>query len=174
MTRLTVFLSVLTGFVLILILNTYKTLPVVNSKFDLHKTEADYVAHSNLVKEVLTPKENEEAAEVEVVEYAPVVDLNTPQLVAGNKTFNQCIACHGKGGEGKASQKAPHIGGQYDWYVEKQLTDMKSGARINAAMVPIVKGLTPEDIKNVSAYVTLLPWNKEKYLEDQKAASAKK
>jgi cytochrome c553 len=145
-----VFLSVLAGFVLILVLNTYRTLPVVNSKFDLHKTEAEYLAH------------------------APIVDLNTPQLVAGNKTFNQCIACHGKGGEGKASQKAPHIGGQYDWYVEKQLTDMKSGARINAAMVPIVKGLTAEDIKNVAAYVTLLPWNKEKYMADQKAASTVK
>jgi cytochrome c553 len=174
MTRLTVFLSVLAGFVLLLVLNTYKTLPIVNSKFDLNKTEAEYVAHANFVKEVTAPKENEGVAEVEAVEYAPVVDLNTPQLVAGNKTFNQCIACHGKGGEGKASQKAPHIGGQYDWYVEKQLTDMKSGDRINAAMVPIVKGLTADDIKNVAAYVSLLPWNKEKYMADQKAASSSK
>jgi len=169
MTRLTVFLSVLTGFVLILVLNTYKKLPVVNEKFDLHKTEQAYVEHAKLVAEVTAPKETEAAAEVVAVEYAPVVDLSTPQLIAGNKLFNQCIACHGKGGEGKASQKAPHIGGQYDWYIEKQLTDMKSGARINVAMAPIVKGLSPQDMKDVAAYVTLLPWNKEKYMAEQAA-----
>jgi cytochrome c553 len=173
MTRLTVFLSVLAAFVLILVLNTYKSLPVNNSQFDLHKTEAEYVAHNLLVKEVTAPKEHESTAEVEAVEYAPVVDLSTPELVAGNKIYNQCLACHGKGGEGKASQKAPHIGGQYDWYIEKQLADMKSGARVNAPMAPIIKGLSPEDMKNVAAYVTLLPWSKEKYLEAIKAAAAK-
>jgi len=169
MTRLTIFLSVLATFILILVLNTYKSLPVNNAKFDLHKTEQEYIAHANLVKEVTAPKEQEAASEAVAVEYAPVVDLSTPQLVAGNKIYNQCIACHGKGGEGKASQKAPHIGGQYDWYIEKQLTDMKAGDRINVSMNPIVKGLSPQDIKDVSAYVTLLPWNKEKYMAEQAA-----
>lgn len=169
MTRLTIFLSVLATFILILVLNTYKSLPVNNAKFDLHKTEQEFIAHANLVKEVTAPKEHEAASEVVAVEYAPVVDLSTPQLVAGNKIYNQCIACHGKGGEGKASQKAPHIGGQYDWYIEKQLTDMKAGDRINVSMNPIVKGLSPQDIKDVSAYVTLLPWNKEKYMAEQAA-----
>lgn len=169
MTRLTVFLSVLTAFILILVLNTYKAIPVVNDKFDLKKTEQEHMAHVNLVNEVTAPKEHEAAAEVEVAEYAPVVDLSTPQLVSGHKIFGQCIACHGKGGEGKASQKAPHIGGQYDWYIEKQLTDMKAGARINVAMNPIIKGLSPQDMKDVAAYVTLLPWNKEKYMAEQAA-----
>ncbi len=169
MTRLTVFLSVLTGLILILVLYTFKGFPVSNEKFDLNKTEAAYVAHQELIKEVTAPKEVEAVGEVAEVEYAPVVDLSTPQLVAGNKIFSQCIACHGKGGEGKTSQKAPHIGGQYDWYIEKQLTEMKSGARVNAAMMPILKGLSPQDMKDVAAYVTLLPWNKEAYLEALKA-----
>ncbi|MDD4976406.1 MAG: c-type cytochrome [Bacteriovorax sp.] len=173
MTRLAVFLSVLTGLILILFLYTFKILPVSNEKFDLQKTEIAYKAHAAKVLEVTAPKEVEGAAEVVEVEYAPVVDLNTPQLVKGNKIFGQCIACHGKGGEGKASQKAPHIGGQYDWYIEKQLTDMKSGARINVAMNPILKGLSPEDMKDVAAYVTLLPWSKEKYLATQAAAVKK-
>jgi len=164
-----VFLSVLTGFILILVLYTFKILPVTNEKFDLKKTETAYKAHVEEILEVTAPKEVESVSEVAEVEYAPVVDLNTPQLVAGNKLFNQCIACHGKGGEGKASQKAPHIGGQYDWYIEKQLTDMKAGARINVAMVPIVKGLSPNDIKDLAAYVTKLPWNKEAYLAALKA-----
>ena len=169
MTRLSVFLSVIAGLILILILNTYKSFPISNDKFDLKKTEAAYNAHAELVKEVTAPKEVEASTEVAEVEYAPIVDLNTPQLVAGNKIFGQCIACHGKGGEGKASQKAPHIGGQFDWYVEKQLTDMKSGARVNAVMVPIVKGLSPQDMKDVAAYVSQLPWNKEAYLAALKA-----
>ncbi|MBC7540269.1 MAG: c-type cytochrome [Bacteriovorax sp.] len=170
MTRLIVFLSVLTGFILILVLYTFKTFPVSNDKFDLKKTETTYNTHAAKVLEVTAPKEVEAAGEVVEVEYAPVVDLNTPQLVAGNKIFGQCIACHGKGGEGKASQKAPHIGGQYDWYIEKQLTDMKAGARINVAMNTILKGLSPQDMKDVAAYVTKLPWSKEKYLAAQQPA----
>lgn len=169
MTRLLIFLSVLTGFVLVLVLYTYKDLPVSNAKFNLHETEAAYKAHAEKVLEATKPKEVESSEEVAEIEYAPAVDLNTPQLVAGNKIFGQCIACHGKGGEGKASQKAPHIGGQYDWYIEKQLVDMKSGARINAAMAPILKGLSPQDMKDVSAYVALLPWNKEAWIAAQKA-----
>ena len=169
MTRLMVFLSILAGLIFILVLYTFKTLPVSNEKFNLVKTEAAYKEHAEKVLEITSPKEVEAVAEVAEVEYAPVVDLSTPQLTAGHKIFGQCIACHGKGGEGKASQKAPHIGGQYDWYIEKQLTDMKAGARINAAMMPILKGLSPQDMKDVAAYVTLLPWNKEAYIAALKA-----
>ncbi|MBP9682790.1 MAG: c-type cytochrome [Bacteriovorax sp.] len=169
MTRLTVFLSVLTALIFILVLNTFKSLPVSNEKFDFQKTEKEFLAHSELIKEVTTPKEVEGEAEVVSVEYAPVVDLNSPALVAGNKIYGQCIACHGKGGEGKASQKAPHIGGQYEWYIEKQLTDMKSGARQNPAMAPVLKGLSAQDMKDVSAYVEKLPWDKEAYLAALKA-----
>ena len=81
-------------FILILILSTYKSLPIDNKKFDLHKTQTEFEAHANQVKEVTAPKEHEVASEVEVLEYAPVVELSSPQLVSGNKIFNQCIACH--------------------------------------------------------------------------------
>lgn len=166
MTRLMVFLGVLAGFILILVLFTFKSLPVGNEKFDIKKVETEYKEKQNLIAEVTAPKEKASGEEAVEIEYAPVVDLSTPQLQAGAKIFNQCIACHGKGGEGKASQKAPHIGGQYDWYIEKQLVDMKSGARINVAMNPIVKGLSPEDMKNVAAYVAALPWDKEKWIQE--------
>jgi cytochrome c553 len=161
MTRLIVFLSVIASFVLALVLFSYKSLPVSNAKFDLHKTEVAYEQRSELIHELTTPKEKEAVVEVEVKEYAPVVDLNTPQLVSGHKLFNQCISCHGKGGEGKASQKAPFIGGQYDWYIEKQLTDMKAGVRSNPVMMTILKGLSPSDMKDLAAYVSRLPWKKE-------------
>lgn len=160
MTRLIVFLGIITGFILVLVMYSYKSLPVDNKKFDLEKTSQSFKEKEHLVHELLAPKEKVEVAEVEVKEYAPEVDLNTPQLVNGNKLFKQCISCHGKGGEGKASQKAPFIGGQYDWYIEKQLTDMKSGARQNPVMATIVKGLSPQDMKDLAAYVSKLPWKK--------------
>lgn len=46
MTRLIVFLSVLAGFVLILFLNNYRTLPIDNSKFELKKEQTAPVSHA--------------------------------------------------------------------------------------------------------------------------------
>lgn len=160
MTRLIVFLSVLTGFVLALVLYSYKSLPVSNEKFNLKAAEEKFHTKEALVHSLLAPKEKVEEVEVEVKEYAPVVDLNTPQLVAGHKLYTQCISCHGKGGEGKASQKAPFIGGQFDWYIEKQLVDMKAGVRSNPVMNAVLKGLSPQDMKDLAAYVSKLPWKK--------------
>ncbi len=160
MTRLIVFLSVLTALVLALVLFSYKSLPVSNEKFNVTKVAESYHHQAALVETLLAPKEKVVEAEVEVKEYAPVVELDTPQLVSGHKLYTQCISCHGKGGEGKTSQKAPFIGGQFDWYIEKQLVDMKSGARVNLVMNPILKGLKPQDIKDLAAYVSKLPWKK--------------
>lgn len=161
MTRLVIFLAVLVGLVLSLILFSYNDIPVNNTKFDFKKVQEAYQSHTELIHELTTPKEKTSEVEVVVTEYAPVVELSTPELESGHKLFNQCISCHGKGGEGKASQKAPFIGGQYDWYIEKQLTDMSSGERVNASMATIVKALSPQDIKDLAAYVSKLPWKKQ-------------
>jgi cytochrome c553 len=149
----------LVGFILILTLSYFKDLPVTNNKFDFQKSAEEHKAHVELITKVTAPVEVETAKE-EVAATAPKVDLNTPQLVSGEKIYSKCLACHGQGGEGKVSQKAAHIGGQYDWYIEKQLTDMKSGVRVNEAMNPTLKGLSVQDIKDVAAYVTKLPWKK--------------
>jgi cytochrome c553 len=156
-----VFLAVLAGFILTLVMFAYKSLPVSNEKFNIKSAEDKHAKTKHLIHELTAPKEKVEVAEVEVKEYAPVVDLNTPQLVNGNKLFGQCISCHGKGGEGKASQKAPFIGGQYDWYIEKQLVDMKSKTRPNPVMDAVLKALSPQDIKDLAAYISKLPWKKE-------------
>lgn len=161
MTRLIMFLSIIVGFVLALSMFSYKSLPVSNEKFNLHETEKKFEERAELIHKLTSPKEKAETLEAVVKEYAPVVDLNTPELVSGHKLYNQCISCHGKGGEGKASQKAPFIGGQYDWYIEKQLVDMKSGVRVNVLMNPILKGLSSSDMKDLAAYVSKLPWKKE-------------
>jgi cytochrome c553 len=161
MARLMVFLGVLVGFVIILTLANYRNLPVTHEKFNYNKSAEEFHKKTELVAKITAPKEVSKEEEVVVAEYAPKVDLNTPQLVSGEKIYTKCIACHGKGGEGKASQKAAHIGGQYDWYIEKQLVDMKAGiVRVNEAMMPTLKGLSAQDMKDVAAYVSKLPWKK--------------
>ena len=74
----------------------------------------------------------------------------------GASLFKKCIVCHGKNGEGKRSQKAPRIGGQFDWYVYQQLKDIKSMVRKNDAMMPYVKNLSDQDFKDLSAYISSL------------------
>jgi hypothetical protein len=49
MTRLTVFLSVLTGFILVLALFAYKGLPVDNAKFDYAKTKEAFDTKSEAI-----------------------------------------------------------------------------------------------------------------------------
>lgn len=160
MVRLIVFLSMLVGFVIVLTLSNYKNLPIDSKKFSFEKASAEHAAQVALIKETTAPKEEVVVEEVTKVVSAPVVDLNTPELVSGSKIYSKCLACHGIAGEGKVSQKSAHIGGQYDWYIVKQLTDMKSGVRVNEAMNPTLKGLSPKDITDVAAYVTKLPWKK--------------
>lgn len=172
MTRLTVFLTVLVGFVVVLAFHSYRNIPVVNEKFNFEKAAKEHLEHVKLVAELTTPKKVDEVVE-EVKEIEIKIDLNTPELVNGNKVYTKCIACHGKNGEGKASQKAPRIAGQFDWYIEKQIVDMKTGARINDVMMPTVKGLSDKDIKDVSVYVSKLPWKLAEYQAAQAAAAAK-
>jgi len=162
MTRLLVFLSVLVGFVIILTFSTYKNLPVSNEKFDYQKSAEAFHAHTELIKNITAPKHEAAVTEEEVVvAEAPKVELNTPELVSGEKIYSKCLACHGQSGEGKPSQKAAKIGGQYDWYITKQLTDMKAGViRVNEAMNPTLKGLSEKDITDVAAYISKLPWKK--------------
>jgi cytochrome c553 len=161
MTRLMVFIFVLCAMVMALTMFAYKSLPVSNEKFDVALVEKTHTERQALIAELLAPKVVVEQEEVVVTEYAPHVDLNTPELERGAKLYSKCISCHGKGGEGKTSQKAPFIGGQYDWYIEEQLLHIQSGVRSNPVMEPFVKGLSAQDIKDLAAYVSKLPWKKE-------------
>ncbi len=78
-------------------------------------------------------------------------------LAKGAELYKQCTVCHGTKGEGNPTQKAPRISGQYDWYVLKQLQDIKAGSnRKNPVMVPILNKLSEQDFKDLSAYVSKL------------------
>lgn len=64
---------------------------------------------------------------------------------------NVCGACHGTDGN-STSAIYPVLAGQYPEYIDKQLTEFKSGARRNATMAPNAAKLSPEDMLNVAAY----------------------
>lgn len=86
-----------------------------------------------------------------------VADLNAPELKAGKDIFvtkGQCITCHGEHGEGNATQLAPKLSGQHDWYLMTQLKKMKSGERVNEKMNPYLKDLNEKDFEEVVKYIT--------------------
>lgn len=67
-----------------------------------------------------------------------------------------CVACHGVDGNSMASAN-PHIAGQVEEYVYKQLknfkaADGKPAARDNAIMAGMVAALSDEDMRNAAAW----------------------
>jgi len=67
-----------------------------------------------------------------------------------------CMACHGPTGAGNEPAKFPALRGQHSVYVVKQLNDYASGARTtgpNGVMQTIAKRLSPDDMRNLAAYI---------------------
>ena len=76
--------------------------------------------------------------------------------VAEKKTVVQivntvCAACHTPTGNSVITLN-PKLAGQHPEYLEKQLTEFKSGKRANAVMTPMASALSDEDMKNLAAY----------------------
>ncbi len=81
----------------------------------------------------------------------------------GAKLYKKCIACHGADGMGKKSQKAPMVAGQFEWYIQEQILNIKTGKRENnnsKKMIPYVKNLSDSDIADLSLYISQLPKRK--------------
>ena len=85
-----------------------------------------------------------------------VSPLMAQDAAKGKTLFAQCIQCHGEKADGIPAQKAPRLAGQHDWYLIKQISEIKSGVRKNPVMVPIVAKLSEQDIKDLAAYITTL------------------
>jgi cytochrome c553 len=83
-------------------------------------------------------------------------NLRAQDAAKGAALYKQCILCHGEKGDGNPAQKAPRISGQYDWYIVKQLEDIKAGKRKNPIMNPFLSKLTPENFKDLAAYISKL------------------
>ena len=86
------------------------------------------------------------------------------QLAAGERVFAQsCVICHGKNGEGNRDDLIPAIGGQQYGYLlvrlnnfAKQHGAVEQGA-LEPAVVNLLAGLSPADLKAVADYVSRLP-----------------
>ncbi|MFO1400643.1 MAG: c-type cytochrome [Steroidobacteraceae bacterium] len=70
-----------------------------------------------------------------------------------------CTACHGKDARTPLMPEYPKIAGQNAKYIERQMLDIKSGARANgnsAAMAGIMVIVTEADIKELADYLSKL------------------
>ena len=76
-------------------------------------------------------------------------------LQEGKEINGTCAACHGDNGQGGGKGEYPRIAGQQVRYLESQLKNFRSRARINIPMFPYTqeRELSDADIKDVSAYI---------------------
>jgi cytochrome c553 len=65
-----------------------------------------------------------------------------------------CVACHTADGN-STTPANPKIAGLNADYINKQLTNFKSGERKNAVMAGIVKDLNPQDMLNLAAFFSV-------------------
>ena len=76
---------------------------------------------------------------------------------AGQSTYaaKGCIGCHGAGGQSVIPAN-PVLKGRDAAFIQKNLTDFRSGARKNPTMNAMAAGLNDADIKNVADYIDSL------------------
>ena len=82
-----------------------------------------------------------------------------PALADGKALYMEktCIACHGKDAKKPLTPEYPRLAGQNAKYAEKQMQDIKSGARANgnaAAMKGVMHLVSDEEIKELAKYLS--------------------
>ena len=70
---------------------------------------------------------------------------------AGQAKSALCATCHGADGNSILSVN-PKLAGQNAAYLLKQLQDYRSGARVNAIMMPMVAALSEQDMADLAAW----------------------
>ena len=92
------------------------------------------------------------AATTEKPAAKPVVEVVKPDAAKGEVIANGvCVACHTNDGS-RGVPTNPILQGQHPEYLVKQLTEYKSGKRVNAIMMGFASTLSETDMKNVAAY----------------------
>lgn len=69
----------------------------------------------------------------------------------GKSKSATCAACHGANGISMIPMY-PNLAGQKEQYLILQMKAFRSGERQNMVMAPMAKGLSDEDINDLSAY----------------------
>lgn len=71
---------------------------------------------------------------------------------AGKEKSAMCQGCHGEAGIGIAPN-FPHLAGQYQQYIERQVLDYQNAKRADPVMAPMAAAVTdPQDLKDIAAY----------------------
>jgi cytochrome c553 len=70
-----------------------------------------------------------------------------------------CIACHGLDGNSQITMY-PHIAGQNQDYLKKQISDFKTGLREDPSMTAMVATVPKEEVANVAAWFARQSFNK--------------
>ena len=84
----------------------------------------------------------------------PEVKVSKPDLVKGEASFGAvCAACHGADGN-SGTPAYPKLSQQHPEYLIKQLQEFKSDKRNNAVMKGFAAGLSDDDMKNISYWLT--------------------
>lgn len=86
-------------------------------------------------------------AQTSLAEEAVVSEKRTAEQIVNTV----CAACHGVDGNSAISLN-PKLAGQHPEYIQKQLTEFKSGKRANAVMSGMAAGLSEEDMKSLADY----------------------
>lgn len=80
------------------------------------------------------------------------ISAQSAEKQAAEKIVNTvCAACHAPDGNSVITLN-PKLAGQHAEYLEKQLTEFKSGKRANAVMSGMASMLSDDDMKNLAAY----------------------
>jgi cytochrome c553 len=94
------------------------------------------------------------AAVVAAASFAANAQTAKPDAAKGAALYGQvCVACHAADGN-SVTPANPKIAGQHPAYLAKQLAEFKSGKRENAVMKGFASALSPEDMTNISAWLS--------------------
>jgi cytochrome c553 len=81
--------------------------------------------------------------------------LAAGDAAAGKEKAQQCAVCHGIDGLAKRPD-APHLAGESDLYLSKQLRAFRSGERQNEMMSIIAEALSDQDIADLAAWYSAI------------------
>ena len=70
---------------------------------------------------------------------------------AGKAKSVVCATCHGPAGI-SSNPLWPHLAGQQEMYLAKQIKDFRDGDRKDLMMSPMAAGLSDDDVANLAAY----------------------
>ena len=80
-----------------------------------------------------------------------------PLFAAGQAVFSSCASCHLADAGGRPDGTIPRLAGQQATILERRLWDLFEDSADLPVMTPFARALTPEEISQVSAYLSALP-----------------